>query len=205
MFPPFLIRLGSRNEIESCEPDIYQIDQLCFNIRDECGKARSAIFEKERNDEKKHAAHEEKILKVRGWLEDMVDDGIQDKYDSVAGNRVEGTGLAFVCRVQEWLTANEKRIFVAHGSPGVGKTYLTCAMISHHFQQPLEGIDGLAYIYFTYDDRNRQTPLVICASIVSQLLRDARPPLDEVYQLLNNRKNLQGHKSGRSLRNYELL
>jgi Cdc6-like AAA superfamily ATPase len=120
---------------------------------------------------------------VQAWIKDMVEGDVRDKHDSIASSRVAETGAAFVRKVQEWLEEKEAPTFLAYGSPGVGKTYLACAVISQHFQQPLKGVDGMAYTYFTYDDRDRQTPFAVYAGIVSQLLRDSSQLRDETFQL----------------------
>ncbi|KAL8822874.1 MAG: hypothetical protein Q9191_006402, partial [Dirinaria sp. TL-2023a] len=169
-----ILTLRSRSELQAYEPAVHRIDQVCRNLGREIEKARKVVGERERADEQKRAAEDEKIQKCQKWIEEMVKGDMQDKHDSIASNRVPGTGAAFVRKVQEWLKAKKVPTFLAHGSPGIGKTYLTCAVVSQHFEQPLEGVDGMAYTYFTYDDRDRQTPFVVYASIVSQLLRDSK-------------------------------
>lgn len=114
----------------------------------------------------------------------------QDKHTSIASGRVAGTGAKFVCEIQAWLKAKKVPTFIAHGSPGVGKTYLACAVISQHLQQPLEEIDDLAYIYFTYDDRDRQTPLLVYVSIVLQLLRGSSKIGKELSRLYEERRKI---------------
>ena len=160
-----LTRTGSPSEYQDYEPTTERIDQTCRDLERETDKARKAIQQKQEAD----ALLEEKIQKVQAWIEDMSGD-VPDSHDEYASNRVAGTGTAFVCKVQEWLKAKEVPIFVAHGSPGVGKTYLVCAVISQHFEDSLEEVDGLAYTYFSYNDRDRQTPFVVFAGIISQLL-----------------------------------
>ena len=182
--------IGSRAEIQAYEPAVYRVDQVCRNLGKEIEKARKAVGERERADEQKRAADEEKIQKCQKWIEDMVKGDMQDKHDSIASSRVVGTGAVFVRKVQEWLKAKKAPTFLAHGSPGVGKTYLACAVISQHFEQPLEGVDGMAYTYFTYDDRDRQTPFVVYAGIVSQLLRDSSKLQEAVFQLFEEQKKL---------------
>lgn len=115
---------------------------------------------------------------------------MQHKHDSIASNRVANTGVVFVEEVQTWLKEKEVPIFLAHGSPGIGKTYLACAVISQHFEKPLEGVDGIAYIYFTYDDRDRQTPFAMYAGIVSQLLRDSNQLKQEMFRLFEEQTKL---------------
>ena len=81
---------------------------------------------------------------MQAWDEDVTGD-VPDKHDEYTSNRVVGTGAAFVCKVQEWLEEKEVPILLAHGSPGVGKTYLAFAVISQHLEDPLREVDGLAY------------------------------------------------------------
>ena len=108
---------------------------------------------------------------------------VPDKHDEYTSNRVAGTGAAFVCKVQEWLKAKEVPVFLAHGSPGIGKTYLACAVISQHFEHSLKEVDGLAYTYFSYNDRDRQTPFVVFAGIISQLLGGSSQLTKDMLQM----------------------
>lgn len=169
---------------------MYNIDQVCWRLEKETEKAQKAVREREQGNEQKRIASEERIQKVQAWIEDMVGEDMRDKHDSIASSRVAGTGATFVCKVQEWLKAKKAPTFLAHGSPGVGKTYLACAVILQHFQQPLEGVDGIAYNYFTYDDRDRQTPFVVYAAIVSQLLRHSSELREEMFRLFEEQKKL---------------
>ena len=186
----FLTGIGSRAEFQKYESAVSSIDQICWNLEREIEKARKLGWDKERADEQKRAAEKEKIEKVQAWIQDMTEGDLQDKHDSIASSHVTGTGAAFVFKVQEWLKAKEVPIFLAHGPPGVGKTYLACAVISQHLQEALEGIDGMAYAYFTYDDRDRQTPFVIYASIVAQLLRDSPPLKEEIFRLFDDHQKV---------------
>ena len=80
-------------------------------------------------------------------------------------------------------------IFLAHGSLGIGKTYLACAVISQHFEEPLKKVDGMAYTYLSYNDRDRQTPFVVFAGIISQLLGSSSLFTEDMFQLFEeNRK-----------------
>lgn len=163
---------------------------MCRNLGEEIETARKAAGQKERADQQKRAADEEKIQKCQKWIEDMVKGDMQDKHDPIALDRVAGTGAAFVRKVQEWLKAKKAPTFLAHGSPGIGKTYLACAVIMQHFEQPLEGVDGMAYTYFRYDDRDRQTPFVVYAGIVSQLLRDSSKLQEAIFGLFEEQRKL---------------
>lgn len=108
---------------------------------------------------------------------------VPDKHDEYTSNRVAGTGAAFVCKVQEWLKAKEVPVFLAHGSPGIGKTYLACAVISQHFEYSLKEVDGLAYTYFSYNDRDRQTPFNVFAGVISQLLEGSSQLTKDMLQV----------------------
>lgn len=145
-----LIRIGSRAEIQALEPAIYSFDQICRDFEREVEIARKVVWEKKRANEQKLAADEEKIQRLKTWIDGLVDVDVQNKHDSIASNRVANTGVVFVEEVQTWLKAKEVPIFLAHEPPGIGKTYLACAVISQQFEKPLEGVDGMAYIYFTY-------------------------------------------------------
>lgn len=189
------MKLGSQHEIQTYDPAIYKIDQVCSSLEKEVKKARKAVRERQRIDEEKHAAKEEKIQKLQAWIEGMATnckhgfkEDIQDKHGTIASSHVAGTGAAFVSKVQEWLEAKQTPTFLAYGPPGVGKTHLACAVISHHCQQPLTGVDGMAYIYFTYDERDQQTPHFMYAGIVSQLLGGSSPLREEMFRLLEEQK-----------------
>ena len=191
-----LIRIGSPYEIQAFEPAVDRIDRICRDLGKETEKAERAAWQKKQADEQRRAADEEKVQKVQGWIEDMIGGDAPDKHDDYANNRVAGTGAAFVCKVQEWLKVKEAPILVAHGSPGVGKTYLACAVISQHFEKPFEEIDGLAYTYFSYNNRDRQTPFVVYAGIITQLLRDSSELREDMFRLfVENRKFARKHES----------
>lgn len=187
---PSLTKIGSRVEVQALEPAIYEIDQICRDIDKEIELARKAGLEKERAKEQKRAADEEKIQTVQAWIDGLVDVDMQHKHDSVANARVANTGVAFVREVQTWLKAKDVPVFLAHGSPGIGKTYLACAVISQHFEKPLRGVDGMAYIYFTYDDRDRQTPFALYAGIISQLFRTSNKLKEEIFRLFEEQSKL---------------
>ena len=190
-----LTRTESPSEYQNYEPTIHRIDQICRNLERETDKARKATRQEQQADEQKRAANEEKLRKVQAWIENMTGD-VPDKHDEYTSNRVAGTGAAFVCRVQEWLKAKEVPIFLAHGSPGVGKTYLACAVISQHFEDRLEEVDGLAYTYFSYNDRDRQTPFAVFANVISQLLGGSSQLEKDMLQMFDEyRKIARGQQS----------
>ena len=178
---------GSPAEIQAYEPAVNQIEQACSSLEKEHEKARKAVSQQEQADDLIRAADEEKIRNVQIWIEKVIGD-LPDSHDGYANKRVAETGTAFVHKVQRWLDAKEVPTFLAYGPPGVGKTYLTCAVISQHLEQPLTGIDGLAYIYFSYNDLDRQTALNVYASIVLQLLTISSQLRDNVFQLFDKHK-----------------
>ena len=200
-FPVLLTRTGSPSEYQHYEPTIDRIDQICRDLERETEKARKATQQKQQADEQKRAADEGKIQKLQAWIEDMTGD-VPDKHDEYTSNRVAGTGAAFVCKVQEWLKAKEVPIFLAHGSPGVGKTYLTCAVISQHFEEPLKEVDGLAYTYFSYNDRGRQTPFVVFAGIISQLLGDSSQLRDDIFQIFEEYRKVARKQQAQILKSF---
>ena len=118
------------------------------------------------------------------WIEKVVGD-LPDNHDGYASKRVADTGSTFIRKVQEWLEAGQMPTFLAYGPPGVGKTYLACAVISQHFEKALKGIDGLAYIYFSYNDLDRQTALTVYADIVLQLLTVSSQIRENIFQLFD--------------------
>ena len=191
-----LIGIGSRSEIQAFQPAVDRIDQICRDLKKATEKAQKAAWQKKQADEQKRADDEEKIQQVQVWIENIVGGDAPDKHDDYASNRVPGTGAAFVCKVQEWLKAKEVPILIAHGSPGVGKTYLACAVISQHLEKPFEEIDGLAYTYFSYNDRDHQTPFVVYAGIITQLLRDSSKLKEDMFRLFDeNKKTARKYQS----------
>lgn len=196
-----LTRTGSPSEFQNYEPTIERIDQTCRDLERETEKARKAIQQKQQADEQKRAADEEKIQKVQAWIEDMSGD-VPDKHDEYASNRVAGTGVAFVCEVQEWLKAKEVPIFLAHGSPGIGKTYLVCAVISQYLENSLEEVGGLAYTYFSYNDRDRQTPLVVFAGIISQLLGGSSRLKEDMLQMFEQYRKVARKQQSQILKSF---
>lgn len=164
------------------------IDQACSSLEKEFEKARKAISRKKQGDELKRAANEEKIRKVQSWIEKVVGD-MPDNHDDYAEKRVVGTGMSFVCKVQEWLETKEVPAFLAYGPPGVGKTFLACAVISKNSEKSLKNIDGLAYTYFSYNDMDRQSALFVYAGIVLQLLKTSSHLRDEIFQLFDRYEN----------------
>lgn len=183
---PSLTKIGSRAEIQSFEPAIYNLDRICRDFEREIKVARKVIWEKERANEQKRAADEAEIQRVKSWIDTLVDGDMQHKHESIVSTRVANTGVVFVEEVQAWLKTKEVPIFLARGPPGIGKTYLACAVISQHFEQPLEGVDGMAYTYFTYDDRDRQTPLAMYAGIISQLVGHSNQLKKELFKEQRN-------------------
>lgn len=196
-----LTRTGSPSEFRNYEPTIERIDQICRDLERETEEARKVSLQKQQAEEQKRAADEEKIQKVQAWIEDLSGD-VPDKHDEYASNRVAGTGAAFVCKVQEWLKAKEVPIFLAHGSPGVGKTYLACAVISQHFEKSLQEVDGLAYTYFTYNDRDRQTPLVVFAGIISQLLRGSSQLKEDMFEMFEEYRKVARKQQSQILKSF---
>ena len=200
---PLLTKTGSRAEIRALEPSIYNVDQICRDFEKEVKVARKAGWEKERAKEQKRAADEEKTRTVKAWIDALVDVDMQHKHESVASTRVANTGVAFVEEVQTWLKAKDVPVFLAHGSPGIGKTYLACAVISQHFEKPLEEVDGMAYIYFTYDDRDRQTPFALYAGIISQLLGNSNKLKEEIFRLFEEQSKLARKQTWQILKSFK--
>lgn len=127
-------------------------------------------MEDQQGDEKKRSADEKELRELETWIENEIKVGLQDKHELVGSSHSEGTGAAFVHKVQEWLDGQVPTL-VAHGAPCIGKTHLAYAVISRHFEQPFTSIDGMAYVYCTYDDRDQQTPLIVFAGIALQSIR----------------------------------
>ncbi len=138
---------------------------------------------------------------MQAWIEDVTGD-VPDKHDEYTSNRVVGTGAAFVCKVQEWLEEKEVPILLAHGSPGVGKTYLACAVISQHSEDPLREVDGLAYTYFSYNDRDRQTPFFVFAGIISQLVRTSTKLQEEMFQVFEEYRKVARKQQSQILKSF---
>ena len=138
---------------------------------------------------------------MQAWIEDVTGD-VPDKHDKYTSNGVAGTGAAFVCKVQEWLKAKEVPIFLAHGSPGVGKTYLACAVISQHFEDPLKEVDGLAYTYLSCNDRDRQMPFVVFAGIISQLLVDSSHLKEDMFSIFEEYSKVARKKQSQILKSF---
>lgn len=182
--------LGSRAEVLAYEPTVYNIDQVCWNYGKETERTRKAIREKDQAREQKRVADEKELRDLQKWIEETIKVEVQDKHESIGSSHVEGTGAAFVHKVQEWLDAKNVPTLLAHGSPGVGKTYLAYAVISCHFQHPLPGVDAMAYVYFTYDDRDQQTPFVVFAGIVLQLLEKSSGLKAEMLRLFKDQERL---------------
>lgn len=176
-------RVESASDIQTFELDADRIDQICGHLERETEKARKAAWQKEQADE-------QKAQKVQTWIEDMIGGDVSDKHDDYSSNRVAGTGAAFVYKVKEWVKAKETPVFLAHGSPGVGKTYLACAVISQHYETPFENVDGLAYTYISHNDRDQQTPFVVYAGIITQLLRDSSQLREDMFRLFDENKNV---------------
>ena len=191
----------SPSEFQDYEPTVERIDQTCRDLERVTEKARKATQQKQQENEQKRAADEEKIQKVQAWIKEMTGD-VPDKHDEYASNRVAGTGAAFVCQVQEWLKAKEVPIFLAHGSPGVGKTYLACAVISQHSEDPLKEVDGLAYTYFSYNDRDRQTPFVVFAGIIEQLLGGSSQLKKDMLQMFEEYRKVAPKQQSQILRSF---
>ena len=194
---------GSRAGLQAYEPAVYDVDHVCSSLERETEKARRAAQERERLEAHESAAKERQVEDVQAWIEEMLKPSAQDKHDLVASDRIDGTGAAFICEIKHWLEIKDAPIFLAHGSPGVGKTYLTCAVISHHFERPFEGIDGMAYIYFTYDDRDRQTPFFLYASLVFQLLRNTTQMRKDVIRLFEEQKKLAHRQRAQILKAFK--
>lgn len=65
------------------------------------------------------------------------------------------------------------------------------------------GVDGMAYVYFTYDDRDRQTPFAMYAGIISQLLRDSNQLKEEMFRLFEEQTNLARKQTWQILKSFK--
>ena len=200
-FLVFLMRTGSPTGFQNYEPTIERIDQICRNLEKEAKKAREATQQKQQADERNRAADEEETQKLQAWIEKMSGD-VPDKHDEYDSKRVGGTGASFVCKVEEWLKTKEVPIFLAQGSPGVGKTYLACAVISQYFEDPLEGVDGLAYTYFSWNNRDQQTPFNVFAGIISQLLGGSSQLKKDMLQVFAKYGGLERKQRSQILKSF---
>lgn len=102
--------------------------------------------------------------------------------------RQPGTGRWFLASAEYngWLN-NANQILFCPGIPGAGKTVLTSIVIEDLYNRfENEAAVGIAYIYFSFREKDKQDPCHLLASILKQLSQSPLP--DSVQQLHDKHK-----------------
>lgn len=85
---------------------------------------------------------------------------------------------------KQWLNGNYFKTLFCPGGPGVGKTILACSIINDLLVRFRYKKDiGIAYIYFSYRQKDKQKIYDLLASLLRQLSQ-ARSPLPETVSVL---------------------
>lgn len=145
-------------------------------------------------EQKASAKRDEEIKVLHTWLESYCNDAGADRHATIAKSRQPGTCGWFIEEVTSWFVEGQYQVFWAEGKPGVGKSVLVSAVVdkmlnnisrttsqgqntsstgnvSHMVisNNDADPAATLAYIYFAYDEQDKQRPLSIYAQLVSQL------------------------------------
>jgi Cdc6-like AAA superfamily ATPase len=120
--------------------------------------------------------------------------------------RHDGTGTWLINshEFKDWQNGSCKTLFCP-GIPGAGKTLLASIVINHLLNTFRNDNIGIAYIFGSYQSREKQTPIAIFSSLLEQMLiqrdsipdnlqrlydhhisRRTRPTFDDVFSLLRS-------------------
>ncbi|KAF8246554.1 hypothetical protein K440DRAFT_602223, partial [Wilcoxina mikolae CBS 423.85] len=109
----------------------------------------------------------EKRSKVIKWLCTAMH---ESRHIDIQAERKYGTGkwLLETDEFKQWKEGKAKsRLLWGRGIPGAGKTFLSSTVIDHLLDQSSK--PGVAYIYFDYNEQDRQKPTDVLSSLVRQL------------------------------------
>ena len=108
----------------------------------------------------------------------------------LSNNRQSGSVQWFLDTLEfkTWVDTNQSTLFCP-GHPGTGKTFLSSAVIDHLLASRPNGSNtGVCYLYCNYKRREEQTPSLMVASLLEQLLQGHDSLPDSVVRLYYNCK-----------------
>lgn len=116
------------------------------------------------------------------WLSDH--DHIKEHQDTISRYK-EGTGMWLLHdpKFKEWESGTFDTLFCV-GMPGAGKTVMSAMVVRHLFQTPRISNDdvGVAFLYFRYDLRDKQSTERLLGSLIRQLVSQLVEAPDSIEQ-----------------------
>lgn len=112
-----------------------------------------------------------------------------------------GTGQEFINsnEVQTWISTSSQTLF-SQGIPGSGKTFQMAILVDYLLEK-FQGDDtvGVAYLYYNFKRHNDQTPELMLANLVQQLVKNSRLFPEAAHQLRYRHEPKKSHPFLREL------
>ncbi|KAF8541178.1 hypothetical protein BDD12DRAFT_949430 [Trichophaea hybrida] len=144
--------------------DKEEVDRQNTEREQQRAEREKQVLERQKEENRHRDDKRQKVLK---WVYER---NCNERHIHIQSRRKEGTGqwLFKTLEFQQWMERNSSPVLLGCGIPGAGKTFLSSMVIDHLLDQ--QSHEGVAYIYFGYQDQLNQKPIDIISSFTKQLL-----------------------------------